>query len=139
MEISEILNIVLGGGLAGTLLSVLTLRESVKKAQAEARRAEADAETVRMDNAEHATRILVDNIVKPLKEELHETRRYLAASKREMARLRKAIDGANSCRHIDICPVLERMREGDSKPYGEDGDEDGDGGRKDGGQPAGGA
>lgn len=34
MEISEILNIVLGGGLAGTLLSVLTLRESVKKAQA---------------------------------------------------------------------------------------------------------
>lgn len=111
MEISEILNIVLGGSLVGSLLSVLTLRESVKKARAEVQRADAEAETVRMDNAEHATRILVDNIVKPLKEELHETRRYLDASKREMARLRKAIDSANSCRHHDDCPVLERMRE----------------------------
>ena len=111
MEISEILNIVLGGSLVGSLLSVLTLRESVKKARVEVQRADAEAETVRMDNAEHATRILVDNIVKPLKEELHETRRYLDASKREMARLRKAIDSANSCRHHDDCPVLERMRE----------------------------
>lgn len=111
MEISEILNIVLGGSLVGSLLSVLTMRESVKKARAEVQRADAEAETVRMDNAEHATRILVENIVKPLKEELHETRRYLDASKREMARLRKAIDSANSCRHHDDCPVLERMRE----------------------------
>ena len=40
--------------------------------------------------------ILVENIVKPLKEELNETRRYLDASKLEMARQRKAIDSANS-------------------------------------------
>ena len=74
-------------------------------------KAEADAETVRMDNAEHATRILVENIVKPLKEELNETRRYLEASKREMARLRKAIDSANSCKHHDDCPVLVGLRD----------------------------
>lgn len=34
--------------------------------------------------------------LKPPKEELNETRRYLDASKREMARQRKAIDSANS-------------------------------------------
>ncbi len=111
MDASELLNIVLGGGLMTAIVAIGTLRSTVRKAEAESRKAEADAETVRMDNAEHATRILVDNIVKPLKEELNETRKYLEASKREMARLRKAIDTANSCRHHDDCPVLSGMRE----------------------------
>lgn len=106
MNISEALNVLLGGGLVATIVAICTLRATVRKAKAESMKAEADAETVRMDNAEHATRILVENIVKPLKEELNETRRYLEASKREMARLRKAIDTANSCRHHDDCPVL---------------------------------
>ena len=91
MNISEVLNILLGGGLVATIVAICTLRATIRKAKAESMKAEADAETVRMDNAEHATRILVENIVKPLKEELNETRRYLEASKREMARLRKAI------------------------------------------------
>lgn len=115
MELSEILNIILGGGLIGTLV---TLRSTARKAKAEAVKAEADAETVRIDNAEHATRILVDNIVKPLKdefnetkEELVETKKELARNTREMARLRKALDGANSCEHRDGCPVLDRLRE----------------------------
>jgi len=118
MELSEILNIILGGGLVGTVVTIVTLRSTARKAKAEAVRAEADAETVRIDNAEHATRILVDNIVKPLKdefnetkEELAETKRELARNTREMARLRKALDGANSCEHRDGCPVLDRLRE----------------------------
>ncbi len=111
MNISEIMNIVLGGGLVATVAAIGTLRSTVRKAKAESMKAEADAETVRMDNTEHATRILVDNIVKPLKEELNETRRYLEASKREMARLRKAIDSANGCRHHDGCPVLVGLRD----------------------------
>ena len=65
---------------------------------------EADAETVRIDNTEHATRILIDNIVEPLKKEL-------SATRREMARLRKAIDGANDCLHRADCPVLHELRE----------------------------
>lgn len=116
MNISEVLNILLGGGLMATLVAIGTLKSTVRKAKAESQKAEADAEAVRMDNAEHATRILVDNIVKPLKEELNETRKYLEASKREMARLRKAIDTANSCKHHDDCPVLSGMRE---QPKGE--------------------
>ena len=68
MNISEVLNVVLGGGLVATIIAISTLRDTIRKAKAESMKAEADAETVRMDNAEHATRILVENIVKPLKE-----------------------------------------------------------------------
>lgn len=111
MATSEILNIVLGSGLVATMVAIVTLRATVRKANAEAEKAVADAEAVRVDNAEHATRVLVENIVKPLKEELYETRKYLEAAKREMARLRKAIDTANSCKHHDGCPVLSGLRE----------------------------
>lgn len=103
MDISEILNVVFGGGLVAALTALCTIGPTVRKAKAEAERARADAETVYIGNAENATRILMDNIVEPLKKELNATRR-------EMARLRKAIDGANSCEHRNDCPVLDSMR-----------------------------
>ena len=131
MELSEILNFVLGGSLLATVIGIVTLKATVRKANAEAEKAKADAETVRIDNAEHATRILVDNIVEPLKDELNGTRKDLQATKREMARLRKAIDRANSCRHHDDCPVLNGMHE-----HAESAGNDPDGnGADDGGQP----
>lgn len=123
MELSEIFNIVLGGGLLASVAGFLTLRATVRKANAE-------AEAVRIDNTEQATRILVDNIMEPLKDELNATRKDLQATKREMARLRKAIDRANSCRHHDDCPVLRGMREHPKDDAG-----DADGGTDDGGQP----
>jgi hypothetical protein len=110
MELSEIINLVLGGGLVATIAAIITLKSTVRKAKAEAEKATAEAETVRIDNTEKATRVLIENIVNPLKEELNETRKDLNATKREMARLRKAIDDANSCRYSDDCPVLHRMR-----------------------------
>ena len=110
MELSEILNVVLGGGLVGALISIVTIRSALKKARAEADKAQADADTVKITNTEQATRILVENIVKPLTEELNETRKEMASIKREVARLRKTIDSANSCRYNADCPVLERMR-----------------------------
>ena len=117
MGLSEIMNFVLGGGLVTALTGLLTLRATVKKKLAEAEKAKADAETVRIDNAEHATQVLVDNIVEPLKD--------------EMARLRKAIDTANSCKHHDDCPVLRGVRDHpkDSAGNGTDGNGDGPGGQ----------
>lgn len=114
-----------------TVVGIVTLRATVRKANAEAEKAKADAETVRIDNAEHATRILVDNIVEPLKDELNATRKDLQATKREMARLRKAIDTANSCKHHDDCPVLRGVRDHpkDSSGNGQDGNGDGPGGQ----------
>lgn len=104
MDTSVLLNWIFGGGLLAALTALVTLGPTVRKAKAEAEKAKADAETVRIDNTEHATRILMDNIVEPLKKEL-------GATRREMARLRKAIDGANDCRHRADCPVLHELRE----------------------------
>ena len=127
MGLSEIMNFVLGGGLVTALTGLLTLRATVKKKLAEAEKAKADAETVRIDNAEHATQVLVDNIVEPLKDELNATRKDLQATKREMARLRKAIDTANSCKHHDDCPVLRGVRDHPKDSAGNDTDGNGDG------------
>ncbi len=115
-----------------TVIGIVTLRATVRKANAEAEKAKADAETVRIDNAEHATRILVDNIVEPLKDELNATRKDLQATKREMARLRKAIDTANSCKHHDDCPVLRGVRDHpkDSAGNGTDGNDAEPGGQR---------
>lgn len=118
MSFSEILNILLGTGLVGLVVTVATMKATVRKANADAERAKADAETVRITNTENATRILVENIVKPLKEELNATRtdlqatkKEMASTKREMARLRKAVEAASGCRHADYCPVLFKLRD----------------------------
>lgn len=118
MDWNELLNLLLGGGLAAALLKVLTLKAAVRQAEADADEADAEAEHLRIDNAGQATRILMENIVEPLKKELHETREELretkkefGATKREMARLRKAIGDASNCRHADDCPVLDRLRD----------------------------
>ena len=111
MELSEILNVVLGGSLVGAIISIVTIRSALKKARAEAEKALAESDTVKITNTEQATRILIQNIVEPLKQELHETRKELSSLKREVARFRKAVDSANSCRYSADCPVLERMRD----------------------------
>ena len=102
MDFSAVMNLVLGGGLVATIIAIITLKSTVREARAKAEKATAEAETVRIDNTEHATRILIENIVEPLKEELNENRKALQATRREMARLRKAIDTANSCRLMMI-------------------------------------
>lgn len=123
MAFSEILNILLGGGLLALVVGVITLKATVRKANAEAEKAKADAESVRITNTENATRILVENIVKPLKEELNATREELQATKREMAsakremqRLRKAVEAASSCPYNISCPVAFELRDNKKDP-----------------------
>ncbi len=118
MSPSEILNIIFGGGLVALVVALFTMKATVRKANADAEKAKADAESVRITNTENATRILVENIVKPLKEELNATRtdlqatkKEMASTKREMARLRKAVEAASGCRHADYCPVLFKLRD----------------------------
>ncbi len=113
MEFSEMLNWILGGGLLAAVVGLLTLKATVRKANAEAEKAKAEAETVRIGNTEQATRILIENIVEPLKKELSETRedlreakKELGSTKREMARFRKAIETANSCKSFVLTALL---------------------------------
>lgn len=67
MSFSEILNILLGGGVVALIVAVATMRATVRKANADAEKAKAEAETVHITNTENATRILVENIVKTAK------------------------------------------------------------------------
>ena len=103
MTFSEILNILLGGGSIGLIVGIITLKAAVrkanaeaaqaqaeaKKAEAEAEKAKADADGVRITNTENATRILMENIVKPLKEELHATREDLHDTKNELGSIKR--------------------------------------------------
>ena len=111
MEFSVILNWILGGGLITAIISIITLRATVQEANAKAEKAMAEAQALRIDNVEHATRILMENIVKPLTEQLNATIKSLQSMQREVARLRKALSVANSCKHSDNCPVLYKLRD----------------------------
>lgn len=134
MGFSEILNIILGGGMISLVVSLLTMKATIRKAHAEAdcakaevEKAKADAETVHITNAENATRILVENIVKPLKEELNATRKDLQSTKREMARLRKAVETAAGCPHSVGCPVLFKLRDNQKDTDGGEREREGEG------------
>ena len=48
MNFSEILNILFGTGLVGLVVTVVTMKAMVRKANADAEKAKADAETVRI-------------------------------------------------------------------------------------------
>ena len=136
MSFSEILNILLGGGLATLVVALVTMKATVRKANADAEKAKADAETVHITNTENATRILVENIVKPLKEELHATReklsateglmasiqKELASTKRALSRLSRAVESANNCPHADDCVVLRKLRNNKKDSGGTDAD-----------------
>ena len=111
MEFSVILNWILGGGLITAIISIITLKATVREANAKAEKAMAEAQALRIDNVEHATRILMDNIVKPLTEQLNATIKSLQSVQREVARLRKSLSVANSCKHADNCPVLFKLRD----------------------------
>lgn len=91
--ISVVLNALLGGGLIVTLV---TLKSARAKAGAEAVK-------LRLDNTEQATQILMENIVEPLKKEINGIRK-------EVCRLRKALEKATGCRYGDDCPVIGELR-----------------------------
>ena len=55
MDFSAVMNLVLGGGLVATIIAIITLKSTVREARAKAEKATAEAETVRIDNTEHAT------------------------------------------------------------------------------------
>ena len=64
-----------------------------------------------LDNVREALEIIMENIVKPLTEQLNATIKSLQSMQREVARLRKSLSVANSCKHADNCPVLFKLRD----------------------------
>ena len=94
----------LGGGL---LVSIVTLRSTKKKSNAEALQAE-------MELGKSYVEEYSKNIVEPLKEKVTELGKDINGLKRELARLRKAINKTNSCQWIDSCPVVRELQNGEA-------------------------
>lgn len=92
--ISTILNLVLGGSL---ITSLFTLSQTRKKMSA-------DVHKQQLDNAEHASQILMNNIVKPLKAELINVRR-------ELTKFKNAIEKISDCDYAADCPVRNQLQE----------------------------
>lgn len=111
MDWMMIMNYLLGGcGLVSTVISVVTLRSSKRKAEAEADGAVADTEQKNMSLAKDYVDEFKENIRDPLLKEVKGLRR-------DVKNLKNAINKINDCPHIDDCPVrceLQKQQESDS-------------------------
>lgn len=95
-----IFEVVLGGG---WIVSLVNLRSTKKKSRAEALQAE-------MELGKQYVEEFTENIVVPLKGKVKQLETSVNGLKREMARLRKAINKSSSCQYVDTCPVAMELQ-----------------------------
>ena len=92
--VSVILNLLLTGS---NIVTLVTLRSQRAKAAEEAR-------SLAIDNDKKVSEMVNEYFVEPLKKEI-------TALRREMLRLRKAIEKIPECPHAAECPVKESLKE----------------------------
>lgn len=90
--ISSALNLLLGGGLVATLVTIRSLKK----------KAEEEAKSVALDNEKKLMALFNEYIVEPLKKEITSLRRTVS-------RLTQAIDKIPSCPHSADCPVKDSL------------------------------
>lgn len=95
-----VFDVVLGGG---WLYQWINMRSLKKKTRAEALQVEMELGKSYVDEYSK-------NIVEPLKEKVTELGKDINGLKRELARLRKAINKTNSCQWVDSCPVVRELQ-----------------------------
>lgn len=117
MEATEIISLVFGVVSAPVSLWIQkVLLHGKYKAEIEQLRAEIEASKTdtrgdELENVKKAMAILMEQVVEPLKKEIH-------AIRKEVARLRRAVEKVNSCPHADRCPVrAELQKPEDSEPH----------------------
>jgi len=91
---SPILNVLLTGGL---LVTLITLKSVRKKAAEEAR-------GIAIDNDKKVSEMVNEYLVEPIKKEV-------TGLRREVSRLRRAIEKIPACPHSSECPVKAEMEE----------------------------
>lgn len=77
--------------------------QEVEKLKADVRAAQVNTRGSELDNVQKAMQILLDEIVEPLKQEIN-------AIRKELAKLRRAVEKANGCRFIANCPVRDELQ-----------------------------
>lgn len=109
MELPEIISLV-AAIISAPLSSWLTAKLLRKKYDAEVEQLRAQVEASKtetrgdeLDNVKKAMAILMEQVVEPLKKEIDGIRK-------ELARLRRAVEKVNVCPHAATCPVSLELR-----------------------------
>lgn len=112
MELTEVISLLFGVVSApiGLWIQSLLLRKKydaeLESLRAQVEAAKTDTRGDELDNVKKAMSILMEQVVEPLKKEIN-------AIRKELARLRRAVEKANRCPfadHADACPVLYELR-----------------------------
>jgi hypothetical protein len=88
---------------ASAATGVIGVFGGMRLKKANEKKAEAEAEAVEIDNDEKAAKIMLDYVVEPLKKEI-------TAIRREISKLRKAVEKANECAYSNDCPVRRELQ-----------------------------
>lgn len=78
-------------------------RQEVEKLKTEVQAAKINTRGDELENVKAAMDILMEQVVEPLKREINGIRK-------EMVRLRRAVELANHCPHSAICPVRDELQ-----------------------------
>lgn len=109
LEIISFVAAIITAPLSSWLTAKLLRRKydaEVDSLQAQVEASKADTRGDELANVKEAMSILMEQVVEPLKKEIN-------AIRKELARLRRAVEKANRCPfadHADACPVLYELR-----------------------------
>lgn len=98
-----ILTAVIGAGGFKMYIDRRKYIQEVEKLKADVRAAQVNTRGSELDNVQKAMQILMDEIVEPLKQEIN-------AIRKELGKLRRAVEKANNCRFIANCPVRSELQ-----------------------------
>lgn len=83
-------------------------RQEVEKLKAEVQAAKINTRSDELENVKKAMAILMEEVVEPLKKEIN-------AIRKEMARLRRAVEKVNVCPHSADCPVRRELQSSEER------------------------
>lgn len=96
---------------SGGLVTLLTIKATRHKAEAEADNTEAQAEGAKLENDEKASQIILQYVVEPLKKEINALRKDVRALNRAIAKI-------SDCPHADDCPVRRELQNNENNDAG---------------------
>ena len=101
-----ILTAVIGAGGFKMYIDRRKYIQEVEKLKADVQAAQVNTRGSELDNVQKAMQILMDQIVEPLKQEIN-------AIRKELGKLRRAVEKSNTCRFTTECPVRSELQKPD--------------------------
>jgi hypothetical protein len=113
METSEIISLLFGvvSAPVGLWIQSLLLRKKynteLESLRAQVEASKTDTRGDELKNVKDGMSILMEQVVEPLKKEIN-------AVRKELARLRRAVEKVNNCPHAAACPVRDELQKSEA-------------------------